>query len=260
MLTNKELSEKLNIPITKIRRNTKELLGEDPVAKRRTGFMRQFTINEGFFVYLGGFLVSHLGMSFEGARNTLEILKPWLLLNGLVPAIPKNSIRLGADRKIKGAVRMSLLPSPNDDRIQLFIISGVADSKPSSDIDSLGRSFSISENITIEYQISSDEDCDVILLRDPLSGKTVSMRGIPQLIDPLSEETIFTREIPIMDLIENFTRLVTEETAFDWFLNWRALAEKDPTEAENSIKKFVKEHEKYPSLSELLAIMDIQMD
>jgi hypothetical protein len=242
MLTNKELSEKLNIPITKVRRNTKEFLGEDPVAKRRTGFKRHFTINEAFFVYLGGFLVSHLGMSFQGARNTLEILKPWLLLNGLVPAIPKNSIRLGADRKIKRALRIDLLPSPNDDRIQLFIISGVAHSKPISYTDSLGRSFSISEKITIEYQVSADEDSELI-----------------HLIDPLSEETIFTREIPIMDLIENFTRLVTEETAFDWFLNWKALAEKDPTEAGNSIEKFVKKHKKYPSPSDLLVILGIEM-
>jgi len=242
MLTNKELSEKLNIPITKVRRNTKEFLGEDPVAKRRTGFKRQFSINEGFFVYLGGFLVSHLGMSFEGARNALEILKPWLFLNGLVPAIPENSIRLGADRKIKGSLRISLLPSPNDNRIKFFKISGVEDSNHRSDKDSLGRSFSRSEKIIIEYSVSADEDSDLI-----------------HLIDPLSDETILTRVIPIMVLIENFTRLVTGGKSSDWYENWKSLAEKDPTEAENSIKKFVKKHKKYPSPSDLLVILGIEM-
>jgi hypothetical protein len=243
MLTNKELSEKLKIPITKIRRNTKELLGEDPVAKRRTGFKRQFSFNEGFFVYLGGFLVSHLGMSFEGARNTLEILKPWLFLNGLVPAIPKNSIRLGADRKITVSLRISLLPSPKDDRIQLFKISGVADYNHSSDRDSLGRSFSKLEKIIIEYEVSADEDSDLI-----------------HLIDPISEEKILTRVIPIMVLIENFTRLVMGDESSDWYKNWKLLAEKDPTEAENSIKKFVKKHKKDPSPSDLLVILGIEMD
>jgi len=240
MLTNKELSEKLNIPITKIRRNTKEFLGEDPVAKRRTGFKRQFTINEGFFVYLGGFLVSHLGMSFEGARNALEILKPWLLLNGLVPETPKNAIRLGADRRIKSSLTISLLPSAAGDRIQLFTISGVADFNRSSEIDSVGRSFSISEKTAIEYQYS------------------VRAGEVIDVIDPTTEETVLRKEIPIMVLIENYTRLVMGDRSVGWFRNWELLAAKKPTAAENSIKKFVRAHGRYPSLSELLGILGIQ--
>jgi hypothetical protein len=63
-----------------------------------------------------------------------------------------------------------------------------------------------------------------------------------------------------MVLIENFTRLVMGDEPSDWYKNWKLLAEKDPTEAENSIKKFVKKHKKDPSPSDLLVILGIEMD
>ena len=60
MLTNTIMSEKLSISITKVRRNTKEFLGQDSKATRRSGYKREFSNNDGFFVYLGGLLVSDL--------------------------------------------------------------------------------------------------------------------------------------------------------------------------------------------------------
>jgi hypothetical protein len=101
MLTNREFSEKLKIPIGKVRRNTKELLGEDPRATRRSGYGREFTINEGWYVFLGGTLVSNHGLTFGQARDALETIKPWLLLNQLVPEPPKNSGSKGVDEEIQ---------------------------------------------------------------------------------------------------------------------------------------------------------------
>ena len=142
MLTNKIMSEKLGIPISKVRRNTKEFLGEDPKATRRSGYKREFSTNDGFFVYLGGYLVSNLGLSFEGARRTLETLKPWLLLNGFVPDIPDNAIRVGIDREIETEVIISLFPGKRDlDReynIQ-FWVKGYKGYKITDFYDSHGR-------------------------------------------------------------------------------------------------------------------------
>ena len=101
MLTNRVFSEKLGIPIGKVRRNTKELLGDDPKATRRSGYGREFTVNEGFYVFLGGILVSNHGLTFGQARDALEIITPWLLLNQLVPEPPKNSGPKGVDEEIQ---------------------------------------------------------------------------------------------------------------------------------------------------------------
>jgi hypothetical protein len=101
MLTNKILSDALDIPLYKMRRWTKELLPPDPKATRRSGYARKFSNNDGFFVYLGGWLVSTYGIVFNDARKIVELLKPWLLRIGLVPDIPDNAKREGIDSKIK---------------------------------------------------------------------------------------------------------------------------------------------------------------
>jgi hypothetical protein len=41
------------LPIGMMRRNTKEFLGADPIATKRSGYKREFSINDGFFVFFG---------------------------------------------------------------------------------------------------------------------------------------------------------------------------------------------------------------
>jgi hypothetical protein len=91
ILTNRAMSEALDIPISKIRRNTKEFLGDDPRAARRAGVMREFSLNDGFFVFLGGGLVTDFNLTFGNARRALDVIKPWLLKNYLVPEPTKES-------------------------------------------------------------------------------------------------------------------------------------------------------------------------
>jgi hypothetical protein len=98
MLTNGIMAEKLEISLYQVRRWTKELLPPDPKATRRSGYIRKFSNNDGFMVRLGGYLVSILMLSFADAREILDILKPWLYQNGLVPDIPKGAKRVGIDR------------------------------------------------------------------------------------------------------------------------------------------------------------------
>jgi hypothetical protein len=91
------MAEALDIPISKVRRNTKEFLGDDPRAARRAGVRREFSLNDGFFVFLGGGLVTDYNLTFGNARRALEVIKPWLLKNQLVPEPPKGSKREGVD-------------------------------------------------------------------------------------------------------------------------------------------------------------------
>jgi hypothetical protein len=91
------MAEALDIPISKVRRNTKEFLGDDPRAARRAGVRREFSLNDGFFVFLGGELVTNHNLSFGNARRALDVIKPWLLKNQLVPEPPKGSYRRGVD-------------------------------------------------------------------------------------------------------------------------------------------------------------------
>jgi len=101
MLTNKEFSEKLETPLTKVRRWTKEFLSPDPKATRRSGYTREFSYNDGFFIFVGGVMVTDFGLSFEEASTMLEELKPWMLEIGLVPDIPGSAKIEGLDKEIE---------------------------------------------------------------------------------------------------------------------------------------------------------------
>jgi len=139
MLTNRKLSEKLNIPIGKIRRNTKEFLGEDPQATRRSGYEREFTINEGFFVYLGSILVSKHGLTFGQARKAIDVIKPWLLMNQLVPEPPKKAGPVGIDAQIE---EFSIIFTIYEGKItNLCEISGISFKKAITKTESLGRTY-----------------------------------------------------------------------------------------------------------------------
>jgi hypothetical protein len=100
MLTNSILADKLNIPLSKIRRWARELLPPDSRAGRRTGYTREYSNNDGFFIYIGGVMVTDLEFTFERVRETIEIIKPWLFNNGLVPDIPESAKRRGIDEKV----------------------------------------------------------------------------------------------------------------------------------------------------------------
>lgn len=100
MLTNSIMAEKLEIPITKIRRYTKEFLPPDPRATRRSGYTREFSENDGFMVFIGGYLVSTLGFSYNEARRFMEPLFMWMQRIGLLPDIPYSAKRDGIDSEI----------------------------------------------------------------------------------------------------------------------------------------------------------------
>lgn len=111
MLTNSILAKRSEISLFKVRRWTKELLPPDPIAKRRSGHAREFSNNDGFFVYLGGHLLSEVDLTFSMTRKILEALKPKLLAIGLVPDIPESAKRKGVDALIVRDYDVYIMPN-----------------------------------------------------------------------------------------------------------------------------------------------------
>ncbi len=75
-IDNSSLAKKLNIPITKIRRWTKEVLPPDSKAVRRSGFKRDITVRDGLKIFLTGYLVSEMGFGFVDAKRLLKEIFP----------------------------------------------------------------------------------------------------------------------------------------------------------------------------------------
>jgi hypothetical protein len=139
VLTNTIMAEKLDIPLTKTRRWTKEFLPPDPLATRRSGYTRQFSENDGFMVYVSGYLVSELGFSFAVARGIMKELSPWIYKIGLLPDIPSSVKRLGIDRKINH-YEVHFLPMDNNTGWSHEIV-GVTAEEISKAKDELGREY-----------------------------------------------------------------------------------------------------------------------
>ena len=66
-----EFSERTGIPLPKIRRHAKEVLGPDPFAKRRSGYARYCDKYECLLIYLSCKLIRY----FETFEKTREVLK-----------------------------------------------------------------------------------------------------------------------------------------------------------------------------------------
>lgn len=74
----RELSSRLDIPLSRWKRWSREFLPPDPLGGLQSGFARQFSLRDAFTVYLAGYLVSGLGYSVPEARQVLQDLDGWL--------------------------------------------------------------------------------------------------------------------------------------------------------------------------------------
>jgi hypothetical protein len=76
--TNRELSEKLDIRLSKWKRWSREFLPPDPLGGMQSGYARQYTIDQAFIVFLGGHLVADLHFSIPETKQIIEELSPWI--------------------------------------------------------------------------------------------------------------------------------------------------------------------------------------
>jgi hypothetical protein len=79
---NRELSRSLNINLARWKRWTREFLPPDPLGGLQSGYARQLSMREAFWVALGGHLVGFLKFSIHQAKTILADLEPWLEQSG----------------------------------------------------------------------------------------------------------------------------------------------------------------------------------
>ena len=151
MLSNKKFSTSLNVPLFKARRWTKELLPPDPKATRRSGYTREFSLNQGFYVYLGGTMVEKFGWTFAQARAALDIIWPWLQQHGMVPEIPDGINMEGIDLEIRHFDALLFYTDRNTSLISGIEVLGSSQREISSDTDLMGREYTQTMFCEIRY-------------------------------------------------------------------------------------------------------------
>jgi hypothetical protein len=198
MLTNAVLSEKLNIPIGKVRRWTKELLPPDPKATRRSGYTRQISDNDAFFISLGGNIVAAHGYSYYETRKILNILKPWLRRIGLVPIIDSSARREGIDAEIRKPIFVTIFRKDGD---FYLLVEGTVKIEKTKKTDSLERPYVRWFRETVTYWLNSQND-----------------------IDP-SDMSEMHKTIPIWELLWIFNSSIYDvDTHIAWLNKWEGLA------------------------------------
>jgi hypothetical protein len=79
--TNRELARKLGIRLTKWKRWSRDFLPPDPLGGLQSGYARQYSFDQAFMVYFGGFLVAELKFSVPEARQIMSDLTRWMDTN-----------------------------------------------------------------------------------------------------------------------------------------------------------------------------------
>ena len=96
--TNRELSQKLKLNLARFKRWSREFLPPDPLGGIQSGYARQYSIDNAFTVYLGGYLVGELKYTILEAKKVLEDLKRWLRENDFY-INTKNAEKIGSHKK-----------------------------------------------------------------------------------------------------------------------------------------------------------------
>ena len=73
--TNRQLSDKLNVHLAKWKRWSREFLPPDPLGGLQSGYARQYSQQDAFTVYLGGYLVRDLNFTIPEAKKILLDLR-----------------------------------------------------------------------------------------------------------------------------------------------------------------------------------------
>lgn len=85
--TYRELSEKLDINLAKLKRWGREFLPPDGTAGQQQGVARVLTIDEAFVLFLARKLLSALKYSIPETKEIMELLLPWLRTKKLMPSL-----------------------------------------------------------------------------------------------------------------------------------------------------------------------------
>lgn len=100
--TNREVSKRLNINLSKWKRWSREFLPPDPLGGMQSGFARQYSPDGAFTVYLGGHLVADLKYTIPEAKQIVTDLHSWFAEKGFYFDARSNAtVNQGVDPVIK---------------------------------------------------------------------------------------------------------------------------------------------------------------
>ena len=80
--TNREVSNRLDINLSKWKRWSREFLPPDPLGGMQSGFARQYSPDGAFTVYFGGHLVADLKFTIPEAKQIVKDLHSWFAEKG----------------------------------------------------------------------------------------------------------------------------------------------------------------------------------
>ena len=90
--TNREVSKRLEINLSKWKRWSREFLPPDPLGGMQSGFARQYSPDEAFTVYFGGHLVADLKFTIPEAKQIIKDLHAWFAEKGFYFESKSNAI------------------------------------------------------------------------------------------------------------------------------------------------------------------------
>ena len=100
--TNREVSKRLDINLSKWKRWSREFLPPDPLGGMQSGFSRQYSPDGAFTVYLGGHLVADLKFAIPEAKQIVTDLHSWFVEKGFYFDARSNAtVTQGVERLIK---------------------------------------------------------------------------------------------------------------------------------------------------------------
>jgi hypothetical protein len=102
-LTNKELTEGLNLKLTKVRRWTRAFLPPDKEATRRSGYTRKFSVDQAWEIYFGGhILVEQHAYSILESKTIISDLRKWMKSVRLYPSVHDRSVKFLSEERSLG--------------------------------------------------------------------------------------------------------------------------------------------------------------
>jgi hypothetical protein len=130
--TNREVSKRLDINLSKWKRWSREFLPPDPLGGMQSGFARQYSPDGAFTVYLGGHLVADLKFAIPEAKQIVTDLHAWFVEKGFYFDARNNAtVNQGVDQVIKKYIIFIEREKDPDNTISFsYTIRGIISNEP----------------------------------------------------------------------------------------------------------------------------------
>ena len=130
--TNREVSNRLDINLSKWKRWSREFLPPDPLGGMQSGFARQYSPDGAFTVYFGGHLVADLKFTIPEAKQTVTDLHAWFAEKGFYFDARSNAtVNTGVGQLVKKYIIFIEREKDPDNTISfIYTIRGIISNEP----------------------------------------------------------------------------------------------------------------------------------